>query len=101
MPLEFGGRGAPVDRFSQVAEQVADHRVVSFERAKHRRKVGVRLLDSGKQGAVFSPVVPVEGGAEAVTVEQQVAAGLLGVAAVAHGFLGEAQGIADAPVHGA
>jgi hypothetical protein len=101
VPVELRrGRGA-VHCISETAEEVADHRVVPLERAQHGGQVRVCLLDRGKQGAVFAAVVTLESCTEAVAVDQQVTARLLGRNSVAHGPASEAQRVADAPMYGA
>lgn len=83
------GHGA-VDGAAELGQQMGDHRVILFERAQHRAKLWVRGADSGEQGQIFTAVVAVEGCAETVAEQQQLAGSCLPGLAISEGLAGDA-----------
>lgn len=81
-------RRGPVDRLTEAAEQVGNHRVILLEQAQHRPEFRMGSCDGWKQSAVFALVVGVESRAEAMAVQQQFTGGRLTGGAVCEGRAG-------------
>jgi hypothetical protein len=78
---------------------MADHRVILLESAQYGRQVRVRRFDCREEGSVFSPMVAVEGSAESVAVDQEVAARSVSRVVIADGLAGNLQRAAQPLVH--
>jgi len=87
-----------IERIAQPLEKMRDHRMVLFERAQDGREVRMRSFDGGKQSAVLALMMPVECGAESMTIKQQVTARVLARCPIAHSLSCDLQSIADACV---
>lgn len=92
-------RRGPVDRGTEAAEQVGDHRVILLERAQHRPEFRMRSCDGWKQSAVFALVVGVESRAEAMAIQQQFTGGRLTGGAVGEGGARHGQRFPQSAVH--
>lgn len=70
VPVKFVGCRSAIDSNAEPLQEMSDHRVIPLERAQHWREVRVGGLDGRKQGAIFTLMVPVQGGTEPMAVQQ-------------------------------